>query len=342
MSNPDRQEERPQSPRHPSGPNGALQVDQLRTFLSRLHTPHRLDTPQTRALLTHHRRLPHTLSPISVGAAAAQLLTDKIAALDPGHEAPALQRLPYEVLHTCFLQGRKNFQAAAELGLSERQLSRERGRALQLLAAELAAVSEPGVTPPPIPAVERYLRRDPLLRRLAEAVATHGLVGVTGSRRVGKTALVATLAQALGPETVWWYRIRPGVNDTLQALLIELGDLLGREGRQELRDYARAAATLDVGRATRLALDGLSDAGWLLVLDDFGRALDPDSIAAFLEEVLERLPLVSLVTIGRALPDAVRVEVPPFDQSEVAEQLVGVPQRKVVDRKSTRLNSSHK
>ncbi|MDQ3964694.1 MAG: ATP-binding protein [Actinomycetota bacterium] len=227
--------------------------------------------------------------------------------------------------------------------MSERQLSRERGQALLLLAAELAAVSEPGGTPPPIPAVERYLRRDALMRRLAQAVATHRLVGVTGSRRVGKTALVAMLAQALGPETVWWYRIRPGVNDTLQALLIELGNLVARDGRPELRDYVWGTPppTLDVGRATRLALDGLSGRRRLLVLDDFGGALGLSSIATFLEEALERLPLVSLVTIGRPLPDAASVEVPPFDQSEVAELLGGVPQGKDVGRQLHELTGGH-
>lgn len=317
-------------------------MGELRVLLNRLHTPHLLDTPQTKALLKAHHRLPPTPSPTAVGQAAARLVTDKIAALEPPSGAPGQQRLPHLVLTTCFVRGRKNAQAAAELGLSERQLSRERTRALELLAVELGAVSEPDAVPPVVPSVEGHLRRDGLLRHLSEAVATDRLVGVEGPSGVGKTALVAALARALGPEVVWWYRTRPGVNDTLQALLIELGNLVARDGQPELRDYVRVTSvTLDVGRATRLALAGLTGRRRLLVLDDFGSALNPGPVATFLEEVVERVPLVSLVTIGRGLPNAVRVEVPPFDQSEVAELLGAVPRGKDVARQLHELTGGH-
>jgi energy-coupling factor transporter ATP-binding protein EcfA2 len=270
------------------------------------------------------------------------LLTDKIAALDPGPDAPPAQRLPHRVLETCFVRARKSFQAAPELGISERQLSRERARAVALLAAELASPAVAEVAPLGLPKASGSVRRDPLPRQLSEALATHRRVAVTGATGSGKTTLVSALAHALGPETAWWYRIRPGVNDTLGALLYELGHALAREGFGPLREsLARNGRQGDVGAATRLALEGLAGRRRLLVLDDFDAVRGPRAIEGFLEEVLERLPLVSVVTIGRALPGAAVLEVPPFNDSETAQLLAGLPQARGVRRPLHDLTHGH-
>ena len=321
MKNPDRQEERPQASRHPSAPNGALRVDQLRTFLNHLNAPHRLDTPEIRVLLAAHRRLPASPSPTTVGAAAARLFTDTIARLEaPAHASPA-QRLPHCVLDVCFVRGRKGAHAAAELGLSERQLTRKRARALRLLAAELAAPTTLTLAPESLPAIDGHVRRDALLRRLSEAASMHRLVGVVGARGAGKTALVAALAHALGEDSVWWHRIRPGINDSLEALLFELGQALACEGSAELRQYlqeAGARATPNLGVAARLALNGLAGRPRVLIVDDFGSASEPKEIGAWLEEVVERLPPISVVTIGGPVAGAEVVEVPPLSPVETA------------------------
>jgi hypothetical protein len=296
-------------------------VGELRILLSHLQAPHRLDTPVTRQLLALHRRLPHTLSPTALGVAVAKLLADKIAALDLGPEAPAAARLPHRVLETCFLRGRKNFQAAAELGLSERQVTRERERALRLLAAELAAAPPAlALAPEPIPSIEGHIRRDALLRGLSKGVATHRLVGVTGEAGAGKTSLVAALAQALGPGNVWWHRIWPGVNDSLEAIFVELGQVLACEGFSDLRDYLERAGG-HVGTASRLALAGLAGRRRLLVVDDFGSAGDPKPIDGFLEEAVARVDQLSVVTIGRAIGSSRVIEVPPLTRAETAAAL---------------------
>lgn len=304
--------------RHGGAP--APSVDQLRTFLSHLKAPHRLDTPQIRALLAAHRRLPPTLSPAAVGAAAAELFAAKIAALDPGPEAPASQRLPHEVLHTCFVRGRKNFQAAAELGLSERQLTRERERAVRLLAGELAAPPFAGLEPEPIPTVEGHIRRPDLLRCLTEAASGNRLVSVTGEPGAGKTSLVAALAHAQGSENVWWHTIRRGLNDSLEALLLELGHVLAREGASELRDYLERPGR-DVAAATRLALAGFAGRRRLLVFDDFANTRDPKSLGALFQEAVERLGELSVVTIGGAALGTTVVQVPALTRAETAQLL---------------------
>ena len=332
MSNPDRQEERPQSSRRPGAPApqadprrpgaapATLKPEELRTVLSHLQTPHRLDTPEIRALLAHHRRLPPSLSPTAVGAAAAELLTDQIAALDPGPDAPPGQRLPHLVLDASFVRARKNFQAAAELGLSERQLTRERARALQLLAAELAAPAPPALpAADEIPSLDGLLPRPELLRRLAETIARRRLVAITGDAGAGKTLAAAALAHSFGAESTWWYRVRRGVNDSLEALLHELGQVLARDGCAELRDYLAAhLADVDLGKATRLALEGLAGRRRLLIIDDFGRVRDPKALEEFLCEITERLPSARVVTVGAGPVDAELVEVPPLTRSETA------------------------
>ncbi|MDQ4144928.1 MAG: hypothetical protein M3198_14555 [Actinomycetota bacterium] len=312
----------PEADRRRGASEGALTAEQLRTFLSRLHTPHRLDCPQIRGLLKAHRRLPQTLSPTAVGTAAAQLLTDKIAALEPPPGATAPARLPHRVLEACFVRGRKNHQAAAELGLSERQLTRERERAVRLLAAELSVPPASVLAPEPIPSIHGHIRRDELLRRVSEAAARRRLVGVTGEPGAGKTSVVAALAHALGPETVWWHRMRPGVDDSLEALLIELGHGFAREGSPELRDYL-AGALPDplLGVATRLALEGLFGRRRLLVLDDFRTGAPARALESFLEEAVARIPELSVVTTGAVTTGADIIEVSALTRPETAELL---------------------
>lgn len=115
----------------------------LRRWLGLLDQPHRLGGESLIRLLEIHQRLPQIGSTVETGRAAAQLLRDKIQALDPGPNAGRSERLPYLVLEACFLRGRKLFQAAWDLHLSERQMSRERAVALQLLRSELETPPKP-------------------------------------------------------------------------------------------------------------------------------------------------------------------------------------------------------
>jgi hypothetical protein len=118
-------------------PTTEVTTAQLRRWLELLNQPHRLDGPPIEGLLKAHGRLPPSGSPIDIARAMAELLRNKIDKLDPGPHAARPERIPYLVLESCFLRGRKLFQAANELGLSERQMSRERARAIALLRGEL-------------------------------------------------------------------------------------------------------------------------------------------------------------------------------------------------------------
>lgn len=292
----------------------------LRALLPNLDRPHRLDTPEIRTLLRAHGKSPSKATPTAVGAAAASLIRDKIAALEAPSGSTWAQRMPHAVLETCFLRALKNYQAAQELGISERQLSRERTRALQLLAEELAPPAPVSASPDRVPSTDGHLGRDALVRRLAEVAAKERLVAVVGHRGTGKTSAVATLARLVRSDLVWWLRIRPGLNDSLETLLLELGRTLSGEGFSPLRDYLLGALPRpNLGTATRLALDGLARSPRLLVIDDFDRVLDPAPIGRFLQEGVERVEQLTVITIGKGLAGGAVVEVPPLSAGEAAD-----------------------
>lgn len=291
---------------------------ELRVLLPNLHRPDRLDTPRMREVLRVHGRIPANPSSRDVGKAAAALLTDKIAELKAPADATWAQRLPHSVLETCFVKGHKNVQAAQELGVSERQLSRERTRALELLASTLVPRAIASVSPDRIPPTDGHLDRDDLVRQLASALAKKRFVTVTGKVGVGKTSAVATLVRLVRDDQVWWVRTRRGLNDCLESFLLELGRTLARDGYPPLLDYLLAALPRpNLATATRLSLEGIALTPRLLVLDDFDSARHPEAIREFLNEAVERVGTLSVITIGSVLTADVVVEVPPLSLVEV-------------------------
>lgn len=283
----------------------AVDVARVRWWLTNLSRPERLADPHMAALLRAHGR-PAGGSPLEVGRSGARLLADAIEGL-------AGAGLPHRVLRTCFVEGVKNRQAAARLGLSERQLSRERSRAIALLVAQLAprdARVSSGAPPPP---PEPFLARPRLARALADALHAKRRVRVAGAPGSGKTTLVAAHAAAAGVRTFWCRGVT-----RLPALLFDLAEHLQRDD-PSLAGYVRSALPdLDEGLATRIALAGLAGRDRLMVLDGAG-ALD-GPVDSFLGEAVARLPRLSVVEIGVATARAC-VSVPPFDVDETAALL---------------------
>lgn len=290
--------------------------DDLRRWLGNLRRPDRLDDPALRALLAGHGR-GSAGGGLRAGRAAADLLRDKIESLRPPDDAPTSEALPYRVLRTCFVDGAKSYQAAARLGLSERQLSRERSRAISLLAAELFvphAATGDG-------ADRRWLARPALAAALAGLRSRGPRVHVTGASGAGKSVLVAEHLAA-APAA---FRHAPARHAArgLPALLFELGEHLAPED-PSLASYFRAAlAAPRYDLATDIALAALSRAPRLLVVDGIDHEPPGGGIESFLSEAAVRLPSPSIVTVGRgAAPRGVpALEVPPLEVAEVSALL---------------------
>lgn len=298
---------------------GFVDEARVRGWLANLARPELLADLDMRALLrAHGREAP--ASPLEAGAAAAQLVTDAIESLA---SPPGPPPLAYRVLRTCFVEGLKNRGAAARLGLSERQLTRERTRAIRLLAAQLGAL--PGAEaegPPPLPAP--HLARPGLERALAVALETSPRVFVEGPPGCGKTTLAAAHA-ATCPARVFWHRVAPGATARLPAILFELGEHVARDDRA-LAAYVRAALpALDVGLATRLALSALGTRPRLIVID--GAARLDRATDAFLVEIAARAPSAQVVVTGAPSRSVARVRVPALTLGETRDllALAGLP-----------------
>lgn len=301
---------------------------QLRRWLAHLGQPDRLDDPDLARLLRAHDRLPDSSSTLDLGRAAAELIRTKIDALKAPAGARREQALPHLVLRTCFVDGAKLFQAAARLGLSERQLTRERARAIGLLRAELeSALTTRSYRPEPVPAIVGFLPRPSQTRALEAALATHRHVEVSGAPGIGKTSLVAALAaSARLTSSVYWYRFRPGINDSLNSVLFDLGEHVAGENVFELSHYMnRALPAPDSALGSRLALRALDGRPRLLVFDDCHTIEHDVPVLGFLEELATRLPMIRVVTIGRhrrgAFGDSAVVEIAPLSRSETADLL---------------------
>lgn len=275
----------------------ALDEQRVRRWVADLRKPERLDDPVMRGLLRAYGRDP-TGGPLDVGRRATQLLIETVESLEPPATASMMEQLPYRVMKVCFLEGVKNAQAASRLGVSERQLSRERSRAISLLTSTLAmplARARPLSTPP---SPEGIVPRTGLWRRFGELVETARRVHVYGAIGSGKTAVVADYVRAAG-EPAFWYRVIPGLNADLWGVLLDLGENLAPDDPR-LAEYLEAALPArDLASATRIALTGLRRSSRIVVLDDFDALASDGVMQAFLDEAGERLPHLKIITIGR-------------------------------------------
>ena len=282
-----------------------LSEDEVRRWLTLLRQPDRLaQMPKLEALLRAHGKLPASTSPIAIGQAAADLLVEAIEKLKPPDDAKSQEKLPYQALHMCFIEGAKVFQAAGRLGVSERHLTRERTRAVKLLMAELSAVPATVVShyvPERIPAIRSFLERDAEMRKLKSALSSSSLVIVHGPPGSGKTSLVAELAaEAIKIMPVFWHRFRSEVNTKLSAVVFEIGDYLRASGSPELAEYFdQSLPASDVALATRLAVRSLGNVQRLLVFDDFHLMEEDPGVRGFLEELVERLPEIRIVAVSQ-------------------------------------------
>jgi hypothetical protein len=300
---------------HPVKRAGSLALDDERTrrWVTNLRRPERLDDPVVREVLRAHGRAASG-NPLDVGRAAAALLREKIDALCPPEDATTAERLPHLVLTTCFVEGAKSYQAAARLGLSERQLSRERGRAVSLLTAELARAPAARRGAPP-PRERTFVPRPALAARLDDLLARSRRVHVHGPPGAGKTHAVAAFADAQ-ERAVHWLTV-PRLGAELSTLLFDLGEILAPDDPALAAYMHGSLPAPNPGLATRLALRSLGGCDRLLVFDAADPLAGDAATAAFLDEAAARLPLLRIVTVGRAAGPGPGLAVPPFTDPEV-------------------------
>jgi ATP/maltotriose-dependent transcriptional regulator MalT len=141
----------------------------------------------------------------------------------------------------------------------------------------------------------------------------------------GKTSLVADLARGNSAgRPVIWHRLRPGVNDSLAALLFELAEHLRSRGRTAAAE-SLTQHPLDVTLTGRLVVRDLDGLSLLVVIDDWHAATDGADIAGFLDDAVTRLPDLHVATVSRhstlPIPTCAAVEVTPMTRLETQQLL---------------------
>lgn len=223
------------------------------------------------------------------GTALQALLREAAAAL-PRQDGPSDARTLLDLLF--FDPPRHLNQAglATRLGISPASLYRYRLGALDQLEARVATRLQPGLRlemPASTPLAGR--ESEMLLGRTHLLAGRH--VGVTGSSGVGKTALAARLAGEWPQrDRVFWFTLRPGVNDQVESLLYALAEFLRRHDEPALwMQLAAERGRIDPQLALSLAwssLDRMSaQAAPLLCFDE------TDVLAPSMSETLPRAAL---------------------------------------------------
>ncbi|GIK54759.1 MAG: AAA family ATPase [Chloroflexi bacterium] len=80
----------------------------------------------------------------------------------------------------------------------------------------------------------QLIGRDHLIARCLPRLQTNQTIAITGMGGVGKTALAAAVAQQWPAQPVFWFTLRPTLNDQLASLLFSLGYFLHQQGASGL------------------------------------------------------------------------------------------------------------
>lgn len=273
-------------------------LDAVRRWMGALHDPVRLADPVMVEVVRQLCRLPPGGSRLEVGRAGVCLIREAIGRLEPVGSVGHRERLAYSVLDICFVRGVKAKTAAARLGISARQLTRERTHAIELVRSEVIALllakshgrrrrqRHPAAHRypfDPIPLRQEFLGQPVMPLTVTDVLACREVVHVHGPAGAGKTSLVAEFAAACAKsEPVLWYRLRAGVNDTLVAVLFELAEHLRQHGQPYLAELTAASLPrVDVSLVSRVAVSELGSLDGLLVFDDYHLAKTDPSIGNF-------------------------------------------------------------
>ncbi len=262
-------------------------------------------------LLGHHLPASET-DARARGRVLQQLLQSAVAAMS-GEDAD----LHRAIIEERYFKGKSAAAArdTARIALGKTQYFEHQKRAILQLEPHLLDQLNPTLRlEQPLLQAGELLDRDRVVARCLAALTQRQTVMLTGPGGVGKTSLGSRLAEVWGNE-VFWFTVRPGINDHLHRFLFELAYFCRLRGAawlwQELianNGYLPAARIPAIVRHTLVALPTvpllcLDEADLLLTTTDGAGA---DSQARPLSELLAGLrTLVPILAMGqRAAIDA--------------------------------------
>ncbi|HYF65268.1 MAG TPA: ATP-binding protein, partial [Herpetosiphonaceae bacterium] len=204
------------------------------------------------------------------------------------------------VLELSFFRPTLLFDILDTLGIGRSTYYRHLTKAIQQLATTIVRSVKPALrleTPLPGTLYGRDGELDEAARLLAQGLT----VALTGSSGIGKTSLGVALARRLAPAPMFWFTVRPSLNDQLSSLVFSLGYFLHRQGASSLwlqlvADGGKVDSKMVFG-LVRHDLEHLRAAPPLLCFDETD-LLRPDEleghgqILAFLESLRGLAPLL--------------------------------------------------
>ncbi|MBV7335223.1 hypothetical protein KFU94_44685 [Chloroflexi bacterium TSY] len=153
------------------------------------------------------------------GRALQEFLKQAMAQLT----GPKAERYRAIITRTYF-NGQTIAQAADEVGLGRTQFKADRKQAVRALEEAVVQMLTPAIqleTPQMVPAL--LVGREDQITHCHQALANGQVVAIGGPGGLGKTTLGSALANAWQDGPVFWYTIRPGLNDHPSSLLHALG-----------------------------------------------------------------------------------------------------------------------
>lgn len=270
--------------------------------------------------------------PLERGRALQRMLQSSAEALDERHR---------RVLDASFFRRNRqltNQGVALALELTERTYYRHRIEAIRALAEQVSRHASPPLRPES-PLHRAIVGREQILRDGLAQLRGGRSVAVSGPSGVGKTALGAAIAQLWDPprhagvepsepSRVFWFTVRPGLNDQLASLMFALGYFLRRCGalntwRQLVADQGRVQIERALG-LLRHDLASLQPRPALFCVDE-ADLLDVEVHEhALIVQLLDDLKSVTpLLVIGQrtVLPTDVHIDLAGLDRPQCGELL---------------------
>ncbi|MCB8954647.1 MAG: ATP-binding protein [Ardenticatenales bacterium] len=223
------------------------------------------------------------------------------------------------------------------LGQSRAEFYRDVDTAVSHLSQALLSQLRPTFRLEQPPRADAFIGREKPLRRGLEALVAGQSVALSGPGGVGKTTLAAVIAATWPHGAVFWFTVRPTLNDHLSSLLYSLGFFLHQQGADSLWQMLATdgGAGMDTNLALGLAREDLARLRRtppLLCFDEVDRLRPPDiehlpPAHAQLLEFLDSLRgLVPLLIVGqRAVVDTdVHEALSGLPASEIARMLADV------------------
>jgi tetratricopeptide (TPR) repeat protein len=210
---------------------------------------------------------------------------------------------------------------ALALGLPHATYYRHRAEAVRALGRQLIETTQPSIyieSPPWVSREALFPSRLESAAALLRALQQRKTVSVLGTSGIGKSFFAGVLSALWGQQPVFWYTIRPGINDHISQLMMALARFLKDCGQPQLwaqlmSSPERTGINVALG-LIQTAFASLEDQVPLICIDEvewlqaeMGDAPHRLTLRGFVESLCQLTPQIPVLLIGQHLTIATNV-----------------------------------